>query len=83
MLPLAACIRTAERCLSDSASGEEAVVVGSLQVCTLICEVTCNLDTQLRTYRDPVETGAPPMSKHHDQRNRGVPGVNSLRHGHA
>jgi hypothetical protein len=57
MEPLAASIRTAEHYLSSSASGEEAVVVGSYLFCKLIYEVTCNLDTQLRAYRDPVETG--------------------------
>ena len=50
-------------CLGRSSRSEEAVVVGSWLVCRLIYEVTHDLDTQLHTYRDPVETGAPPSQR--------------------
>ena len=46
--------------LGNGARSEEVVVIGNYLVCTLFNEVTHNLDTQLCTYHDPVETGAPP-----------------------
>jgi len=42
--------------LSGCAGSEEAVVVGSLEFARLFYEDPCDLDTQFRTYRDPVET---------------------------
>jgi hypothetical protein len=46
--------------LGSHPRSEEVVVVGDYQFCTMFNEVTHILDTQLRTYRDPVETVAPP-----------------------
>ena len=46
--------------LGHRLSSVEVVVVGNYFFCTMFYEVTHILDTQLQSFHDPVETGAPP-----------------------